>query len=228
MKELCEDSTLKNLVIMIHQFGEVISHREQILQASLSDPDGLVQAVLVPLGAKIYRCTGASKPDLGALRIILAGRSVVPKVQQEPINKSSKSEQTAVRRVEPRKEKPEVGERHNSNVREPLGSTRKAVDKEVEGLRRQLEEQKRRAQQEADVFKKRIARMQSKEESIRKELEEEKRRARKEADGLMKCIAELQSQLKEDRHTSGKASATYKFRHVLPVRKHFLWDHSLT
>ena len=189
MKELCQDSTLKNLVIMTHQFGEVSSYAEMRLQTDLSDRYGFIQAV-VPLGAKIYRCTSASEPDLGALRIILAGRSVVPEIQQEPISKGSQLEQAAVRPVEPSK------------------------DKEVQELRRELEEQKRRAQQEADAFEKRIAEMQSKEESIRKELEEEKRRARKEADGFRKCIVELQSKLEEDRHTSGKTFTSYNFRHV--------------
>ena len=204
MEELCEDLTLKNLVIMMHQFGNPVSHgAARWTSTQLSDPDGFGQAV-IRRGATIYHCTGASKPDLGALRIILGGRSVVPGVQRGPINEGSESEQTAVRPVEPSK------------------------DREVEELRQELEEQKRRAQQEADVFKKRIAEVQSKEENIRKELEEEKRRARKEADGFRWCIAELQSKLEEDRHTSGKTSATITFDTFLPVREHSSWVHALT
>ena len=159
MEELCEDSTLKNLVIMMHQWSTitVTDELEAALQSNLSNPDGFVQEV-VRRGAKIYRCTGTSEPDLGALRIILAGRSVVPEVQQEPINKGSKLEQAAVRPVEPSK------------------------DKEVEELRRELKEQKRRAQQEADAFK--------------------------------KHAAEMQSKLEDDRHGSGKTSATYNFQHT--------------
>ena len=190
MEELCEDSSLKNLVIMTHRWKKVTPYAEARLESDSSRPDGFVQAV-VRRGAKIYRCTGASEPDLGALRIILGGRSVVPGVQQEPINKGSQLGQKAVRPVEPISKEGEVGE-----------------------LLRELEEQKWRAQQEADVFKNRIAELQSKEKSIRKELDEEKRRARKEADGFRKCIAELQSKLEEDRHTSGKTSATYNFRRV--------------
>ena len=181
MEELCEDSTLKNLVIMMHQWSTVTvtDELEAALQSNLSSPDGFVQEV-VRRGAKIYRCTGTSEPDLGALRIILAGRSVVPEVQQEPINKGSKSEQAAVRPVEPSK------------------------DKEVEELRRELKEQKRRAQQEADVFKKRIAEMQE------------------EADALKKHAAEMQSKLEDDRHGSGKTSATYNFRHIPANSRVFL------
>ena len=217
MEELCEDSTLKNLVFVIFQWGEVTSTAdpEALLRSDLSSPDGFAQTV-VRRGARIYRYTGGSEPDLGALRIILGGRLVVPEVQQEPIKKGSKSEQTAMRPVEPSK------------------------DKEVEELRRELEEQKKRAQQEADVFKKRIAEMeskevdvfkkhaaemQSKEESIRQEvsqeLEEQKRKAQ-EADELRKCITEMQSKLEEDRHRSGKTSATHDFRHIPTLSKVFL------
>ena len=196
MEKLCEDSTLKNLVIMIHQWGKAISLAEALLQSELSEPDGFVQAVM-QRGAKIYRCTDASEPDLGALRIILGGSSVVPEVQQEPIRKGSESELTAERPLEPSKEKPDLGERHNSDIRELGGSTQEAVDKEVDELRRELEEQKTRAQQEADMFKKLVARMESKEESTRREpyqkLEEQKRRAQEEADMFKKLVARMES-----------------------------------
>ena len=224
MEELCEDSTLKNLVIMIRQFSGITLKAEVLMKSALSDPDGFVQAV-VRRGARIYHSNGASKPDLGALRIILGGRSVVPEVQQEPTNKGSESEQTAVRPVEP------SGEKHNSGIRELAGSTQDGVDKEIKELRRELEEQKRRAQQEADALKRRISETQSKEESIRqevsRELEEQKRKAQEEADGLRKCITELQSELEEDRHTSGKASATYNFRPV-PANSRVFLAESLT
>ena len=99
-----------------------------------------------------------------------------------------------------------------------------ATEKKVEELRQELEEQKRRAREEVDMFKKQIAEMQSKEEIAREEmvrehrqeLEKQERRAREEADGLRKRISEMQSKLEEDRHTSGKASATYlNSRHLV-------------
>ena len=50
------------------------------------------------------------------------------------------------------------------------------------------------------------------------ELEEQKRKAREEADGFRNCIAEMQSKL-EERHSFGKASATYlNSRHPLHLR----------
>ena len=115
-----------------------------------------------------------------------------------------------------------MAERRDSDVKKQEESMQEVTNKEVEELRQELEEQKRRAQQEADLFKERIAEMQSKEEIARKqmvrehrqELEEQKRKAQEEADGFRKCITEMQSELEEDRHRSGKASATYNSPHV--------------
>ena len=240
LEELCEDLTLKNVAIMVHQWGNVSDEAAAQLQSALSDPNGFVQAV-VPRGAKIYCSTGTSGPSLsgsGALRIILEGRSVVPEVQQEPIKKGSKPEQTAARPVEPSKDKEveelrreleeqkgraqqeaEVFKKRIAEMQSKEESTRKEMVREHY---QELEEQKRRVQEEADAgFKERIAEMQSKEESIRQdisqELEEQKRKAQEEADELRKCIAELKSELEEDRHGSGKTSATYHLRHV-PAR----------
>ena len=112
-------------------------------------------------------------------------------------------------------------------------------------LRWELEEQKRRAKEEADGLRKCIIDARSREEDMRKgmneciaemrfeeestrkkmdegvkkhrqELEELKGRAQEEADRLRECIAEMQSKLEEDRHGSGKASVTYNFHHIPP------------
>ena len=109
---------------------------------------------------------------------------------------------------------------------EELESMRKLLDKRIEALQRELDEQKRRGHKEADVFRRCIAEVRSKEESMRKEmdkkveehhqeLEEQKRRAREEADGFRKCIAEMQSKLEEDRHESGKFFAIIPFNPFL-------------
>ena len=91
-------------------------------------------------------------------------------------------------------------------------------------LRWELEEQKRRAKEEADGLRKCIVAARSREEVMRKgmnELEELKSRAQDEADWLRECIAEMQSKLEEDRHGSGKASVIYNL-HVppYPVREY--------
>ena len=178
-------------------------------------------------GAQVYHCTRSSKPDLGALRIILRGRLVIPKVQHEPINEGNELERIAPA-AELSKEIPKLVERHDSNVKRLEVSMQEVMDKKVEELRRELEEQNRRAREEADVFKKQIDEMQSKEETARKKMvrehlqeleerEERERRAREEADGLRKRISEMQSKLEDDRRGFGKTPTTYNFRHI-PAR----------
>ena len=209
-KKIWGDKTLKNLIIMVHDRAMVHPAWEQVVNSRL--PQAF--RIAIEHGAQVYCCTGASKPDLGALRIILGDRRIAPKVQQESINGGSGSEQTTVA-AKLSKETPEpLAERYNGDIKKLEKSTQDAVDTKVKELRRELEKQKRRAKHEADVFEKRIAEMQSKEsvrmEMVRErfqELEEQKRRMQEEADDLRKCVAEMQSKLREDRHGSGKASA---------------------
>ena len=177
LEDFCEDVTLKNLIIMTHDWEELSPADEERLKQDFSG--GRKYVIAMAAGAQVHHCTNAFELDLGTLRIILGGRPVVPNVQQEPINKGSESEQTAVA-AELSKEILELAERHSSDIKKLAESMQKAMEKNVEELRRELEEQNRRA--------------------------------REEADGLRKRIAEMQS---EDRHTSGKASATYlNSRHV--------------
>ena len=177
---------------MTHDWEEVSPADEDVMKWGFP----LQYSIAIREGAQVYHCTNGSKLDLGALRVILGGRPVVPKVQQEPINKGSKSEQTAVA-TELSKEIPELAERHKSDIKKLKESMQGAMDKKGEELLRELEERNRRAQEEADRLRKYIAEMQTKEESRRKEtyqeLEEEKRRARKEAEVFKEQIAEMQS-----------------------------------
>ena len=199
LKNLCKDATLKNLVIMTHDWKKVSPADEDEMKQKFSTH----YFSAMKNGAQVYHCTNASELDLGALRVILGGGPVVPKVQQEPINKGSESVQTAVA-AELSKKIPDLAERHNSDVKKLEEGTQEAMDKKGEEHLRELEEQNRRAQEEADGLRKYIAEMQSKEESRRKEV------------GMFKKqIAEMQSKLEEDRHRFGKASAIYlNSRHV--------------
>ena len=178
---------------------------ERKLNSDLS-PGGCFHPA-IEQGAQVYHYNDAYNTDLGALRTILRGRPVAPKVQRG----------------------------HSSDIKKLGENMQNAMDKKIEELRceleesirresrQKLEEEKRRARREADMIKKQIAEMQSKEEIARKdmirqhhqELEEQERRGREEADGLRNRIAEMQSKLEEDRHTSGEVSAIYlNSRHV--------------
>ena len=210
VKQLCGDTTLKNLVIMTHDWKKVSPAVEDGMRKAFPRQ----YSIAIAEGAQVYHCTNESELDLGALRIILGGRAVVPKVQQGPINKSSDLEQTAVA-MELSKEIPELAERQNSDIKMLEEGMQDPMDKKGEELLRELEEQNRRAQEEADGLRKHIAEMQSKEEIARKEME---RRAREEADGLRKRIAEMQSKLEDYRRGFGKTSATYLNSQHVPSR----------
>ena len=199
LKNLCKDATLKNLVIMTHDWKRVSPADEDEMERDFPRE----YSIAMREGVQVYHCTNGSELDLGALRVILGGGPVVPKVQQEPSNKGSESEQTAVV-AELSKKIPDLAERHNSDVKKLEEGTQEAMDKKGDELLRELEEQNRRAQEEADGLRKYIAEMQSKEESRRKEV-----------NMFKKQIAEMQSRLEEDRHRFGKASAIYlNSRHV--------------
>ena len=197
LQDLLGDVTLKNVVFMTHNW-EGFSRADEA-RPKLEYLSAIEYRIARAEGAQVYNCTNGSELDLGALRIILGGRPVVPKVQQEPINKGRESEQTVVA-VELSKEIPELAERHSGDTKKGEESMQEAVDKRVKELGRELEEEKRRAREEADGLRKRIAKMQSKKEStrteFRQELGEEKRRAREEASMFKKQIAEMQSKEK--------------------------------
>ena len=130
MEQLCEDSTLKNLVIMMRRQGPVNRNAGGALESELSDPGGFFQAV-ARRGAKIHRCAGASEPDLGALRIILLDRVV------ERYKKLEESMQDAVdKKVE---------------------DLRRELEEQRRRAQREAEEQKRKAQEEVDGLRKSMA-----------------------------------------------------------------------
>ena len=132
LKELRGDTTLKNVVIMIRHRDKVKPEVEQRLNSNLC-PWGCFHPA-IEQGAQVYHCTGTSKPDLGALRLILGDRRT---------------------------------ERDNSDTKNQEDSMQEVMNKKVEELRRELEEQKGKAREEADGLRKRIAEMQSKLEEDR-------------------------------------------------------------
>ena len=67
LKELCEDATLKNLILMTHDWKEVSPAVEERMKKDFPRK----YATAIKEGAQVYHCTNGSELDLGALRIIL-------------------------------------------------------------------------------------------------------------------------------------------------------------
>ena len=120
LKELCGDTTLKNLVIMTHGRSRCDPEAERKTNVELS-PGGSFHPA-IEQGAQVYHCTDGPNPDLGALRIILGGRSVVPKVQQEP--EGSGPEQITPA-TELTNEIPKSAERYDGDVKKLEGDERR-------------------------------------------------------------------------------------------------------
>ena len=185
LKELCEDTTLKNVVVMTTSNRDETDLDKEHPRDALSH-GGEAFYPAIERGARVF-------PDLGGLKFILRGRD---------INKLEESMQKAMD-----KKVGKIRRELEESMRKE--SVQKAIDKKVEELRQEMEESIRKESMQKGIDKKVEELRRELEESIRREShrerEEEKRRAREEADGFRKCIAELQSKLEEDRHGSGKA-----------------------
>ena len=155
-RALCGDGTLKNLVIMTHDWKKF----------SPVDEDKMKQAFpkeysyAMEDGAQVYYCTNASELDLGALRAILGGRPVVPKVQQEEQNRRVQEEADGLRKYIAEMQSKEESRRKEMDVFKK--QIAEMQSKEI--ARREME---RRAREEVDGLRKRIAEMQSKLEEDR-------------------------------------------------------------
>ena len=223
-RKICGDKALPNALLVTNMWGAVRFYEGQQREDELKRSNLFFKPALEK-GAKTTQHHG----DRGsAERIIrsLLNNHPLPLLMQEELHQGKGLINTSAA-MELNRELHDQMEEHEEEARELTEQKEQAKNRKYErvkkalkarmqskeeSMRKELEEEKRRARKEADGFRKCIAELQSKEESMRKELEEEKRRARKEADGFRKCIAELQSKLEEGRHGYGKTSATYNFQ----------------
>ena len=156
-------------------------------------------------GAQFYGCRSTTDSARGILQMALGNGPVAPETQHVPYDEGRGSGKTGG-----------LPERRDEEIKELKESMRKAMETEV----KELEEQKSRAEEEANHLRKRIAEMQREEERMRQgmnkvekrcqELEEQKGRAQGETDDLRTRIAEIQSKFEEDqRRGSGESSDTH-------------------
>lgn len=192
LRELCGGAALESVLVvtidgdLIQMSNSAWIHIQGYKAKFSQDFEAMWQ-----YGARTYHCKGTSESAQGALKFLLKDRSDVLKIRQELINKLNQ-------------EVPESVETDNiDDIRRPEESTKKAM-KRVKALQRELEEQKRRVKEEADVFKKHIAEMQYKQEVMREamrkskegrqKLEEQKTQAQEEADAFKKTIDKMRNE----------------------------------
>ena len=162
-------------------------------------------------GAQFYDLEDKPESAQDILRMALKNRPVVPETHHEFYDEGGESGTIGW-----------FPGRRDGETRELKEGMRKAMEKdlEVKELRRELDEQKSRAQEEANDLRNHIAAMQREEVRVREEmhrvenrcqeLEEQKGRTQGEMDDLRKRIAEIQSEFEEDRcRAPGEPSDAY-------------------
>ena len=161
MRNLCGDTTLKHVVVVTQGWGQndpsepATSQRQ--LELATDDVENRVFKPAIENGAQVYHRVDESEPAQEVLRMILSGKQVVPEIQPAGfVDCGGQPVQTVpVRTPELSKEMRESVERHNAEIKE----MREAMGREIETLQRQLDEQKTRAQEEAEGLRKCIAEM---------------------------------------------------------------------
>ena len=163
-------------------------------------------------GARFYGCNGTPDSARGILQMALGNGPVVQEIQHVLYDEDRGSGKTDG-----------LSERHDGEIKELKESMRKAMEKEV----KELEEQKSRAEEEANHLRKRIAEMQREEERMRQGIHqvetrcqelEEQRRMQGETGDLRKPIAEIQSKFEEDQPlVPGESSNTYNCSPLFPA-----------
>ena len=163
-------------------------------------------------GAQFYDLEDKPESAQDILRMALKNRPVAPETQHESYDEGRES-----RRIGGF---PERRDGETRELKESMGKRVIEKELEVKELRRELDEQKSRAQEEANDLRNHIAAMQREEVRVREEmhrvenrcqeLEEQKGRAQGEMDDLRKRIAEIQSEFEEDRRRApGEPSDAY-------------------
>ena len=164
-------------------------------------------------GAQFYGCSSTPDSARGILQMALGNGPVTPETQLVPYDEGRGSGKIGG-----------LPERRDEEIKELKESMRKAMETEV----KELEEQKSRAEGEANHLRKRIAEMQREEEQMRQgmhqvekrcqELEEQKGRAQGETDDLRTRVAEIQSEFEEDQPRGpGESSDTHNCSPYQPL-----------
>ena len=163
-------------------------------------------------GARFYSCSGTPDSARGILQLALGSGPVAPETQHALYDKGRGSGRTDG-----------LPEGRDGEIKELKESMRKAMETEV----KQLEEQKSRAEEEANHLRKRIAEMQREEERMRQGMHkvekrcqelEEQRRMQGETGDLRKRSAEIQSKFEEDQPlVPGEFFNTYDCSPLFPA-----------
>jgi len=144
LREICGDTSLKNVVLMTNMWGEV-SHevgeaRERELGSNFLKP-------ALDKGARMVRHHNTKQSAYDVICQIMSNHPVVLQIQHELVDQHKDVSNTAAAEAINRDLK-EAAERHEAELRRAQEETARAMRERDEAMRREIEEQRRRVEEE--------------------------------------------------------------------------------
>ena len=151
-RELCGDSTLKNVVLITNKWGEVSSEDGQDRENKLSSK--FFKPVL-DKGAQMVRHHNTVESAHDIIRMIIKNHPVALRIQREPVDEQKTIVDTATGDVN--KEVNALIRKHQMEMEKVREEMLQAMKEKDEVTRRELEEERRKMQEMMEGFKKQEA-----------------------------------------------------------------------
>jgi len=202
-RELCGDSTLKNVVLITNMWGDVSEDvgkaRENELITNFFKP-------VLDKGAQIARHYNTVESAHGIIRRILGNRPTTLQIQRELVDKHKDIIDTAAGEAI-NKELNEQMRRHQAGMRELQEETEKALKKKDEETRQELEEEKRKLQGQMDKIRMESEGMASSYQEEKERMEESVRQVQEKARGMEENMRQTQEEARQEKE---RANASQK------------------
>ena len=149
-RELCGDSTLKNVVLVTNMWGEVSTEDGQDRENQLSSD--FFKPVL-DKGAQMVRHHNTAESAHDIIRMIIKNHPVALRIQEELVDEQKDIVDTAAGEVV-NKELNEQMKRHQTELKKVQEEMEQALKEKDEETRQELEEDRREMQAQMDKMKK--------------------------------------------------------------------------
>ena len=205
-RELCGDTTLKNVILATNMWGEVSPEVGQSRENELS---GRFFEPVIGKGAQMVRHHNTAQSAHDIIRLIMKNRPVVLQIQRELVDEHKDIVDTAAGEAV-NKELNEQIRRHQAELRAVQEEMMQALQEKDEETRRELEEETRRLQeqmakvrQDSEGMASNYAAEKGRMEAKMKEMEEEAKKERKRVeDEHNRRLADLNRRLQDASNAS--------------------------
>jgi hypothetical protein len=185
-RELCGDSTLKNVVIVTNMWGEVSSGVAEARERELATDDMFFKPVL-DQNARLVRHDNTRGSAQAILQLVIPNHPEALRIQRELVDEHMDISQTAAAE-ELNRELIEQAKRHQADLKELEAEMKVAIKQQDEETRKELEVEYRKLHKEME-------RVEHDSKRLASEYNEEKLR-------MEKMMAELVEQAKRDQETT--------------------------